>query len=459
MHTFPGSKPIHVSARSSPLSSDNVQGEQNYRGFFNLGLIIMLLAHVRLILDNRSSLASMSRTPIAVDFVESWLSWLTVGVLRHAALALLSWVGIVLIHFTFEVVSFRGYLGHHEKLTFPINLFLGMCNLILPIVWVWNTESPAGLAMLYLGASLVLWVKMWSYSHCNMDLRKTWRLYHLNSAQAKKIDKANAGIGTSGGDVMPESKAMRKRHKKKLAQKVEVAADEQSDRLPVTPAEIVGGDNLACLEVKDLLPPFVQYPNNLTIPNLLYFIAVPTLCYQMNYPRTPSIRWKHVITYLARMAFIGIVVLYAVSQFISPRLADSAHYIDELNIGGVAELLLKLSIPNTYVWLLGFYWFFHLYLNLLAELLCFGDRQFYKDWWNCRTIDAYWRTWNLPVHHWMLRHMYYPMIRRGVPKTAATLGKIWVLLCMGIVIYSYFVAFDSLFVQLFFCSQRLFTRF
>ncbi|KAG1330186.1 putative O-acyltransferase [Cocos nucifera] len=26
-------------------------------------------------------------------------------------------------------------------------------------------------------------------------------------------------------------------------------------------------------------------------------------------------------------------------------------------------------------------------LNILAELLCFGDREFYKDWWNAKTIE------------------------------------------------------------------------
>ena len=50
------------------------------------------------------------------------------------------------------------------------------------------------------------------------------------------------------------------------------------------------------------------------------------------------------------------------------------------NIYEIAEHLLKISIPNTYVWLLGFYWFFHLWMNLLAELTRFGDRLFYRDW-------------------------------------------------------------------------------
>eukprot|EP01041_Mallomonas_annulata_P004055 gene4055-8062_t len=89
------------------------------------------------------------------------------------------------------------------------------------------------------------------------------------------------------------------------------------------------------------------------------------------------------------------------------------------NIFGVINRLSKLCIPNTYVWLFGFYLFFHLWLNLLAELTRFGDRVFYKDWWNARTIDIYWRTWNLPVHHWILRHLYYPLLRAGISKTTA----------------------------------------
>ncbi|GJN38653.1 hypothetical protein PR202_gb27716 [Eleusine coracana subsp. coracana] len=36
-------------------------------------------------------------------------------------------------------------------------------------------------------------------------------------------------------------------------------------------------------------------------------------------------------------------------------------------------------------------------LNILAELLCFGDREFYKDWWNAKTVEEYWRMWNMGV--------------------------------------------------------------
>ncbi|CAN0195157.1 unnamed protein product [Discosporangium mesarthrocarpum] len=84
------------------------------------------------------------------------------------------------------------------------------------------------------------------------------------------------------------------------------------------------------------------------------------------------------------------------------------------------ERLLALSVPNTYIWLLGFYLFFHLTLNLLAEVLRFGDRIFYRDWWNANTIEAYWRLWNTPVHYWLVRHLYFPALRMGASKNMAS---------------------------------------
>ena len=65
----------------------------------------------------------------------------------------------------------------------------------------------------------------------------------------------------------------------------------------------------------------------------------------------------------------------------------------------IAERVLKLGLPNLYCWLAMFYCLFHLWLNILGELTRFGDREFYKDWWNASTVGEYWRTWNMPVHN------------------------------------------------------------
>ena len=73
------------------------------------------------------------------------------------------------------------------------------------------------------------------------------------------------------------------------------------------------------------------------------------------------------------------------------------------------------------MWIAGFYNMFHLLLNINAEILCFGDRNFYMDWWNCRTLEEYWKTWNLPVHFWFIRHVYNPLLQRGFSKNGANM--------------------------------------
>ena len=74
-----------------------------------------------------------------------------------------------------------------------------------------------------------------------------------------------------------------------------------------------------------------------------------------------------------------------------------------------------------FVWVLMFVALFELWLSILAELTRFGDRQFYKDWWNAQKFDEYWRLWNLPVHNWLVRHVFFPCLNLGLNKMAATL--------------------------------------
>lgn len=79
----------------------------------------------------------------------------------------------------------------------------------------------------------------------------------------------------------------------------------------------------------------------------------------------------------------------------------------------LSERILMLSIPNLYVWLLLFLALFHHWMNLLAELTRFGDRNFYRDWWNSSGFEEYWRKWNLPIHNFINRHINKPLLRAG----------------------------------------------
>lgn len=80
-----------------------------------------------------------------------------------------------------------------------------------------------------------------------------------------------------------------------------------------------------------------------------------------------------------------------------------------------------LQIPNHFVWLCFFYVQFHSIFNLIGELLHFADRNFYCDWWNANNTDTFWRTWNMPVHRWCVRHVYIPMVDMGYNRSVASL--------------------------------------
>ncbi|KAL6558602.1 Diacylglycerol O-acyltransferase 1 [Orobanche minor] len=164
----------------------------------------------------------------------------------------------------------------------------------------------------------------------------------------------------------------------------------------------------------------IDYSYDATIKSLAYFMVAPTLCYQPSYPRTACIRKGWVVRQLIKLVIFTGFMGFIVEQYINPIVQNSQHPLKG-NLLYAVERVLKLSVPNLYVWLCMFYCFFHLWLNILAELLCFGDREFYKDWWNARTVEEYWRMWNMPVHKWMVRHIYFPCIRNGIPKVVSVL--------------------------------------
>lgn len=169
-------------------------------------------------------------------------------------------------------------------------------------------------------------------------------------------------------------------------------------------------NELTTADIDNLQPP--------TLGSLTYFMMAPTLCYQPSYPRTPCVRkgWlvRQVILYLIFTGLQGFII----EQYINPIVVNSQHPLKGGLLNAV-ETVLKLSLPNVYLWLCMFYCLFHLWLNILAEILRFGDREFYKDWWNAKTIDEYWRKWNMPVHKWIVRHIYFPCMRNGISKEAA----------------------------------------
>lgn len=162
------------------------------------------------------------------------------------------------------------------------------------------------------------------------------------------------------------------------------------------------------------------YPRNITLGNLTYFWLAPTLVYQPVYPRSSHIRWSFVGKRIFEFFCLTVVIWLLSAQYAAPVLRNSIDKIATMDIASILERVMKLSTISLVIWLAGFFALFQSLLNALAEVLRFGDREFYTDWWNSSSLGMYWRSWNRPVYLFMKRHVYSPLVGRGWSPFAAS---------------------------------------
>jgi len=143
----------------------------------------------------------------------------------------------------------------------------------------------------------------------------------------------------------------------------------------------------------------VRYPDNINLHDFFEFLFMPTLVYQLNFPRTPRVRPKVVVKTLALVAGVLSMIVTGLTHFILPILRRS----NELPF---LYLLSILCIPCSLLYIVIFFFVFELILNGFAEVTRFADRHFYDDWWNSTAYDEFARKWNRPIHEWLLVHIY-----------------------------------------------------
>ncbi|EKM50488.1 uncharacterized protein PHACADRAFT_178226 [Phanerochaete carnosa HHB-10118-sp] len=145
-------------------------------------------------------------------------------------------------------------------------------------------------------------------------------------------------------------------------------------------------------------PEYVRWPHNITLRNFASYMCIPTLVYELEYPRTDRIRPLYVFEKTVA-TFGTFALLYTVTEnFIFPLTPTKDQ--------SFLRSLLDLALPFMIAYLLLFYLIFECICNGLAELSRFADRQFYEDWWNATSWDEFSRKWNRPVHMFLLRHVY-----------------------------------------------------
>ncbi|CAI4052159.1 hypothetical protein SUVZ_14G3380 [Saccharomyces uvarum] len=171
-----------------------------------------------------------------------------------------------------------------------------------------------------------------------------------------------------------------------------------------------------------------KFPNNIKVSNFFMFTMFPTLIYQIEYPRTKEIRWVYVLEKLC--AIFGTIFLMMIdAQILMHPVAMRALDVRNSEWTGIVDRLLKWAgllvdiVPGFIVmYILDFYLIWDAILNCVAELTRFGDRYFYGDWWNCVSWADFSRIWNIPVHKFLLRHVYHSsMSSFKLNKSQATL--------------------------------------
>lgn len=90
----------------------------------------------------------------------------------------------------------------------------------------------------------------------------------------------------------------------------------------------------------------VQYPDNLNLKDIFYFILAPTLCYELNFPRTQRIRKRFLLKRIFEVV-IGIQIIFAVmQQYMIPSVKNSLIPFSNMDVAKATERLLKLAVSS-----------------------------------------------------------------------------------------------------------------
>ncbi|KAJ4329071.1 Sterol O-acyltransferase 2 (Sterol-ester synthase 2) [Fusarium piperis] len=316
--------------------------------------------------------------------------------------------------------------------------------------WTWTAQ------VFFLLHTMVLLMKMHSYAFYNGHLSETEkRLRALDNPssvpdrrpayQYPSADFPGSSTSASGAPANGSGKKRRRqRSQRRRQQSKRLASDSyKSNEEEETPNAVQqiqsppASANNSSDEVdelredlaRELTSPIgnITYPSNLTWSNYTDYIFCPTLCYEIEYPRTSSINWISLISKI--IATFGCIFLLTIisEDFILPVLTDASERLDAVPaVSSVSETALILAetiswllFPFMLTFLLVFLVIFEYVLGAFAEITRFADRHFYSDWWNSTDWMEFSREWNIPVYSFLRRHVYSAS-RSRIGKGAAT---------------------------------------
>ncbi|CAK1582030.1 unnamed protein product [Parnassius mnemosyne] len=189
-----------------------------------------------------------------------------------------------------------------------------------------------------------------------------------------------------------------------------------------------------------------------TFKRYVYFLFAPTLVYRDEYPRTRKIRWSVVLFHFVE---VGAIIFYGTStweRFILPYWSDYGKEA-KVEAGTVVRGMFACMLPGIISFICGFYCLLHAWHNAFAEMLKFGDRRFYGEWWTATQFSWYYRAWNRVVYAWFRDHIYRPL----APLVGSSISTIVVFIVSSvahetILVVSFGFFYPVLFIQFGVCG-------
>ncbi|KAG6003089.1 hypothetical protein E4U21_002392 [Claviceps maximensis] len=396
---------------------------RDFHGFFNLFWIGLAIMGMTTILRNMKDTGYPLRIQIWTLFtVKLW----------HVAIADFFMVATSMVslplHKTFRKAPPRGALtwakgGMAIQSIYQL-LWLAVW-IVVPFVLEWTWTSQVFLLL----HTMVMLMKMHSFAFYNGHLSETEKRLRALDSPTDSSDRRPAYVYPAAnlrrGSISGIPTSMNSLSKKKGSSSPPVGGGGRNgssnghghgydDRYKSADEIQVLRQDLA----RELISPMgnTTYPLNLTWTNYIDYLFCPTLCYELEYPRTAQVNWTSLNAKI--IATFGCIFLLTVvsEEFILPVLIDAQHRLsppfpsptpslsEALLI--LAESISWLLFPFMLTFLLVFLVIFEYILGAFAEMTLFADRHFYADWWNSTDWMEFSREWNVPVYSFLRRHVY-----------------------------------------------------
>lgn len=171
-----------------------------------------------------------------------------------------------------------------------------------------------------------------------------------------------------------------------------------------------------------------QNDDNCCWSQYLFHMISPNVVYEASPKRTKVVDYRYIMEKLTGAVFCWLLAHILIEHYM-------LSHLNKVRLASMESVLLDILpsvfIPSILVYNILFLLLFEFWLSCLAECLGLSDRHYFADWWNSNSFADFSRTWNIPVHRFIKKHIYKVLLEQlGAPKSIANFGCFFVSACL-----------------------------